>query len=116
MGTIHSLWGITGIETPYQSSVAEVLTLRQVYKGWEVGCVHSTLLESVMSGGESVGMILMILIRLFRFISSSVSFPIMVHWQRSTDDYCGKCYVESSGKASMPWMVDKVQSRFFLIR
>ena len=32
-----------------------------------------------MSGGESVGMIFMILIRLFRFIFSSVSFPIMVH-------------------------------------
>ena len=73
MGTIHSLWGITGIETPYRSSVAEVLTLRQVYKGREVGCVYSTLLELVMSGGENVGMIFMILLRLFRFIFSSVS-------------------------------------------
>ena len=34
----------------------QVVTVRQAYKGWEVGSVHSTLLESVMSGGESVGM------------------------------------------------------------
>ena len=54
LGTIHSLWGIKCIETPYRFSVAEVLTLRQAYKGWEVGCVYSTLLESVMSGGDSV--------------------------------------------------------------
>ena len=64
----------------------QVLTLRQAYKGWEVGCVHSTLLESVMPGGESVGMIHDINTP-FSFIFSFVSFPIVVHWQRSTDDY-----------------------------
>ena len=78
LGTIHSLWRITGIETPYRSSMAEMLTLRQAYKGWEVRCVYSTPLESAMSG-ERVGMIFMIFIRLFRFIFSSVSFPIVVH-------------------------------------
>ena len=64
-----------------------MLTRRQAYKDWEVGCVHSTLLESVMSGGGSVGMISMILIRHFRVIFFFISFPIVVHWQRSTDDY-----------------------------
>ena len=53
-----------------------MLILRQAYKGWEVGCVHSTLLESVMSGGESVGMNFMILIRPFRLFFPSFHFRL----------------------------------------